>query len=129
MQSPNYEFVTALCRQHNVNPTGMRWIEYCYAINYDAKSDGISLVSDLSFEAFDKPSQQKHPAGVVHDYLYWTGAISRKSADIIFRDILIDFGHPIRAWIRYYGLRAGGWYVWNKCRKADHERKNQPRPH
>lgn len=58
---------------------------------------------------------------VVHDWLYYTAEISRKSADKELVDAMKTCGIP--AWRRqgvYYGLRLGGWIAWNIHRFLGH---------
>jgi len=59
-------------------------------------------------------------AGLVHDYLYRTGIVSRKKADQIFYDLLRD-NKVSKFYARkmYWGVRFGGWKAWNKHRKND----------
>jgi len=103
-----------------------RVIIAAYADGYEPYSDGITLMPDYALG-------MKHPAGVGHDYLYYLGTSNpflpkiitsehdaRSWADIWFRYALQDFSHPIRSWVRWIGLRFGGWYGWNKHRKAGH---------
>jgi len=104
-------------------------ISAAYADGYEAHSDGITLMPELAFRSLN----MKHPAGVGHDWLYYMGRMNpflssilttdrqaRLWADNWFRDALIDFGHPIRARIWWFGLRIGAWWGWRKHRKAGH---------
>ena len=97
-----------------------------YADGYEAQSDGITLVPDYALG-------MKHPAGVAHDWLYYKGTSNpflpkiitsehraRAWADVWFRYAMQDFSHPVRAWVRWLGLRFGGWNAWRKHRKAEH---------
>ena len=97
-----------------------------YADGYEKYSDGITLMPDYALG-------MKHPAGVGHDWLYHMGTANpflpkiitsergaRSWADAWFRDAMQDFSHPIRAWVRWIGLRVGGWWGWRKHRKAGH---------
>jgi len=70
-------------------------------------TDGITWISQLGFE---KPPG--HPAGVTHDYFYVSQIMSRYTADVIFRDILIAFGYPNYAKLYYYGVRVFGGIPW-----------------
>lgn len=63
-----------------------------------------------------------HQPAVVHDWLYYAGITTRKTADDVFLEAMIASG--ISAWRRwpiYWGVRAGGWYAWN-----DHRKKGDP---
>lgn len=64
-------------------------------------------------------------AGVAHDHLYKTGMvrgepITRALADQVHRELVTYRSAPRwKVWCYYYGLRLGGWKVWNAYRKAD----------
>ncbi len=54
-------------------------------------------------------------AAVVHDYLYRTGKVSRKTADLIFKEALRSQGESrLIAWTMYIGVRLGGWTAYQK---------------
>lgn len=78
-------------------------------------------------------------AGVLHDWLYWSGVIPRRDADAVFREALIALdeleekleppGRIARAleWLgfdrgelaarlKWIGVRAGGWLPWRRHR-------------
>lgn len=70
-------------------------------------------------------------AGVIHDALYSTQAyltdsmrdtyphgLNRKQADRLLKATALELGESkARANTLYWGVRIGGWYVWNKYRK------------
>lgn len=63
-------------------------------------------------------------AAFLHDWLYRhngkvaEGIFDRWDCDTIFRDALIATGvNPARAWIRWAGLRLGGWMAWLKHKR------------
>ncbi|MDL2275150.1 DUF1353 domain-containing protein [Desulfosarcina sp. OttesenSCG-928-G10] len=59
------------------------------------------------------------PAAVVHDYLYDSGIMTRAEADQVFLDLMKALGVPyLTRYAMYWGVRAGGWVSWNKCREA-----------
>ncbi len=61
-------------------------------------------------------------AGVVHDWLYQTGSMSRGRADKIWRLIAIAGKHPanaFQAWLGWLALRFGGWIAWYRHRRQD----------
>lgn len=76
---------------------------------------------------FDKDSVVRNSPdwipSCIHDYLYvyqraWSGyRMSRKTADLIYRD-LNEASHERynrrRARIRYWGVRLGGYWAWNR---------------
>lgn len=58
------------------------------------------------------------PAAVVHDYLYYSGQVSREDADRTFARLMQSLGVP--GWkitIMYYAVRWFGWMAWNRHRK------------
>jgi hypothetical protein len=69
------------------------------------------------------PPWQFPQAGVVHDFLYQTGGVSRSEADAVHQRILKELGCP---WIKrraaHLALRACGWAVWRRYRKAEAEK-------
>ena len=59
-------------------------------------------------------------AGVVHDFLYWEGYVSRKEADLIFREALKCLGKSrIGRFLMYQAVRVGGWKAWNAYRRKE----------
>lgn len=59
--------------------------------------------------------QYGHAAAVLHDYLYATGALSRREADQVFRNALRSSGIARwRAWLMWAGVRAGGANRYNQ---------------
>ncbi len=61
-------------------------------------------------------------AGVVHDWLYQTGAMTRSDADDIWRLVAIAGDHRangFQARTAWLGLRLGGWYAWDQHRGGD----------
>ncbi len=66
-------------------------------------------------------------AGVVHDWLYHCGEISRSEADTIWRLVALSGNHHanfLQAWGGWVLLRAFGWYAWQQCRAEDHKLKS-----
>ncbi len=60
-------------------------------------------------------------AGVVHDWLYFTGVTSRARADKIWRLVAIAGEHhanALQAWIGWFALRVGGWVAWRQLRQG-----------
>lgn len=60
--------------------------------------------------AYDGPA-------ILHDWLYLTGVLSRKDADRLFLEAMIDC--EVKEWTRtkmYYAVRIGGWKPWNDYR-------------
>lgn len=60
-------------------------------------------------------------AGLVHDWLYKAGDLSRKQADQVWRKVARageTHAGPLAAWLGYLGLRVGGWVTWRRYRRA-----------
>jgi len=58
-------------------------------------------------------------AGVVHDWLYYTGRCSQAEADRLWRLIARAGKHRanrLQAWLCWIGLRLGGWWAWRRHR-------------
>lgn len=70
-------------------------------------SNGCNLVNELDWP------WPRHPACVVHDRLYRLKA-GRAYADKAMRQINSYFARPYRGWIRWLGLRLGGWWVYSR---------------
>lgn len=59
-------------------------------------------------------------AGVVHDYLYFTGEVSRKEADRVLVEAAAASGVGSKTCkIIYAGVRLGGWLPWRKYRHGN----------
>lgn len=59
-------------------------------------------------------------AGMIHDYLYQFDGYTRADADRVLYDGCRLLGvNPVRSWIIYAGVRAGGWVVWNRYRRRE----------
>jgi len=61
-------------------------------------------------------------AGVVHDWLYQSGYISRRRADTVWRLVALAGVHhanQFQAWAGWAALRIGGWYAWDQYRRDD----------
>ena len=60
------------------------------------------------------------PAAAVHDYLYATGQMSRRDADVVFYDKMIALGvNKAKAWTMYRAVRMFGGLAWRNWRKRD----------
>lgn len=52
-------------------------------------------------------------AAVVHDWLYWSQAVSRKVADQAINEGMKDMDvSPVSRWLIYAALRLFGWKAW-----------------
>lgn len=101
--------------------------------SYNTETDISTLLEDLSYKQHFIPKGFKtdftstewfirwviprfgrgNLAAVIHDYYYVTHEVSRKEADRVYRDVLIDCGfNKVNAYIRYFALRvvSGRYY-------------------
>lgn len=59
-------------------------------------------------------------AGLIHDWLYRTGEVDRKTADIIFYMAMRDLGVPAwKAGLAYKGVRVFAGRIWEAYRRKD----------
>ncbi len=91
--------------------------------------DGVSVDVPAGFETdfasvprffwrIVPPFGRYSPAAVVHDFLYFSGQVSRKDADETFYRLMGSLGVPDwKRWAMYYAVRAFGWIAWNEHRK------------
>ncbi|GAA6154484.1 hypothetical protein NBRC116587_39070 [Pseudoteredinibacter isoporae] len=70
-------------------------------------SNGCNFVNELRWP------WPRHPACVVHDRLYRLKA-GRSYADRMMRRLNGYFGRPGRGWVRWLGVRIGGWWIYNQ---------------
>jgi hypothetical protein len=90
---------------------------------------GVTIPEGFEFDGqswFIGEDMAEH-AAAVHDWLYRhngnipEGKFSRRKADEIFRNALIESGvSRFQAWFRWGGLRLLGWRAWN-----EHEQNNK----
>lgn len=60
-----------------------------------------------------------YPA-LIHDWLYYSGIVSRYRADRIFLEAMKFTGVSyVKRYTYYYGVRVGGWKPYNKYRKKN----------
>lgn len=56
-----------------------------------------------------------HAAAVLHDYLYFSGGLTRREADDVFFEALTASGvNRARAWVLWLGVRMGGRAAWGR---------------
>ena len=65
---------------------------------------------------FPRVGQKTDGPALIHDALYLTELVDRKTADDLFLFAMRDeFAvNRFKADLMHAGVRAGGWYVWNK---------------
>lgn len=78
---------------------------------YHKHSNGCNLVNELHWPF------PRHPACVVHDMLY-NDQRGWGYSDKKMRQLNAYFGRPKRGWVRWAGLRLGGWYAYYYGDKA-----------
>ena len=110
---PNHELV---CKRYN-DP----WWIVERDLWYDAGRFGIIKVPAGTVTDFcSYPGKAGEPAGVVHDFLYQTGQLSKDAADRIFYTILREDGiSPVKAAFMYQAVKYFGWKTWKKYRAED----------
>jgi len=95
-------------------------------------SDGCTLVADFRkfcceehdlayYYGKDPREAYRHYLNEARDCWFDPPRISREEADRLFRECIqscspVKGGSPL-AWVRWLGVRAGGWNVWRKHRK------------
>jgi hypothetical protein len=94
------------------------WKGQKYTIPRGFVTDGASV--PWFFQRLLPRQGRYFAAAVIHDYLYWSGLLSRKEADLV----LLEFSKRLRVgWIDrhmlYRGVRIGGWVAWGQYRKQE----------
>jgi hypothetical protein len=69
--------------------------------------DGDSGVPDLNINA-----------ACLHDYLYFTGVLTKHQADVLLRDLMVAYGLRVSGWLYYLGVALFGYKAWRNHRKA-----------
>lgn len=70
----------------------------------------------------DKTGRSRRPA-VLHDDLYATGVVDRKTADnLLYAAMLLEGCTARSAWAYYTAVRSCGWRPWNRYRAASRAR-------
>ncbi len=115
-------------------PDGKTWIilaDFGYDVGEEGSSDVINVPigTYTDFASIPRPLWIILPrwgkygnAAVIHDWLYWDQARSRKEADGIFLDAMgILEVSPWQKHAIYWAVRAFGWWAWwrNKNKKQD----------
>lgn len=61
-----------------------------------------------------------HHESAIHDELYRSGIVTRRTADRIFLEAMKSRGKGLFVrWGMYLGVRLGGWIAWRKYRAAE----------
>jgi hypothetical protein len=79
------------------------------------------FVCDLeSIPRWAMPFTVSAKCGTLHDWAYTTGAVPRDAADGLYFEALRFQNVPLpRAYARWAGVRAGGWYAWRGYRARE----------
>lgn len=57
-------------------------------------------------------------SAALHDFGYRYAVWPRATTDALYREaLLVERAHPLRARLRFWGVRLGGWKSWNEHRK------------
>ena len=89
------------------------------------------FVSDLAsipraFYSLLRPDGTYAYAAIIHDYLYWTQSVNRKTADEILKNSMEDFEvGPATIRTIFTAIRAAGEFAWNQ--NADLKRRGEHR--
>ena len=102
-------------------PDGRKW-RLVYSFRYRTNGRLIAVpsgfITDFASVPFPLwwliPSWGKDgKAAVVHDYLYQEKTVTRKEADDIFREAMIELGvSGWRVFLMYWAVRLFGWMAW-----------------
>lgn len=86
-------------------------------------SDGASVPRFLWAVVGHPFNKDVREAAVLHDFLYFSGIVSRAEADRIFREAMQWSGAKwYKRYIYWSGVRAGGWKPWNGYRRKNSEK-------
>jgi hypothetical protein len=95
------------------SPFTAKSYDYVIAVLDGFKYDGFSV--PILFHWFQSPfTGVGTPAALIHDALYASELVTRKTADLIFRDLLKKYGvGVVKRNILYQAVRRFGWYTYN----------------
>lgn len=121
-------FLTKLVAEKVVTNQGNRWQLHEPLVYQLVGAKDITITAPAGFET-DFASVPRIPfaylffggefeeAAVIHDYLYRHGTVTRKVADQILQEAMIESGYePYYAQYVYYGVRIGGRKIWKQYR-------------
>ena len=88
-------------------------------------SDGASL-SKVLWPILGHPfNSDVREAAVLHDWFYYSGIVSRREADRMFRQAMKACGaNFVKRYLYWSGVRLGGWVPWNNYRARGHYVEN-----
>lgn len=123
------KFLTKLCMEIADNTDDGKWV----------LKKPLRYRSDVAMETFTVPAgfqtdlasvprlpvvylltgATSNEAAVVHDYLYSTQMVDRKTADAVLREASAVTGVPAwRRWMMWAGVRCFGWSHWTSKPQA-----------
>jgi Protein of unknown function (DUF1353) len=94
------------------------------ANRFEAVQVPKGFVSDLAsiprvFYSLLRPDGTYAYAAIIHDYLYWTQAVKRETADEILKNSMEDFEvDPVTLQTIFTAVRAAGQFAWDQNAKA-----------
>lgn len=100
------------------------WIRLLKPLRYRSAS-GLTFVVPASFicdmtSSWLKRRGDHDVAAVLHDWLYFHGAMGRAEADALYFEAMRALEVPLhRAYCFYLAVRLGGWRAWEKHRARD----------
>lgn len=81
-------------------------------------SDGITLPLPTLKWVVD-PQGKALKAAIIHDWCYLVQGMSRKEADILFKETMVANGvNKVRAQLMYLGVRVFGKWYWDELSQA-----------
>ena len=113
----------------SLEPNGKRWkleelFEYYTDLLGERKTFTVPAGFETDFASIPKPllalpfirwRHKFNKAAVIHDWLYYTKEVDRKTADRIFLEALLVLGIPRwKAYLFYAAVRLFGWTHWEK---------------
>ena len=95
------------------NCIGYKWEKTFILVKKGLVTDGASIPR-ICWTTTGSPFLPSYiRAAIIHDYLYKTQKIPRKTVDGIFRDILKEDGISFYQRSKmYWALRSFGWFMW-----------------
>ena len=90
-----------------------------YVVPEGFRSDGMSINRIFWRMLSPKLDFKTLVPSVIHDWCYSTGVISRKEADELYYDLLVENGFgKIKSRLVYWGVRLGGGSHYNNGEKS-----------
>ena len=98
-----------------------RWRDKKYEVPVGTRSDLCSIPRVPILYLF--LGGRYKTEGIVHDWLYQTGLMSKDEADRCLYVMIVEHsGRPFLGAIYYQGVKRFGWKAWNEHRSRDNGR-------